>query len=506
MASAPTPKVSVIIPTHNMALFAGQAIESVLGQSLADFELIVVDDGSTDQTAEVVGRYSDPRLRYVYQENRGLPGARNTGIRASSGEILAFLDADDRFHPNKLATQVCFLDAQRDIGLCYNSSFIVDADQQILSLRRAPATAELAGIVSGYPFAPSDVVMRREWAERVGLYDESYVLNSEDLNFHIRLLLAGCRLGGVPEALAYRLVHRGRRFRNIAGKVKTYIRALNTAFDDPRCPAEVLDLRPKAYASHFVSWGFQAAVQGEADLARDLLRRGFSLDPTWLAQEGMALQHFLAHASVRDGSDPEASLRATCAVLPEDLSGCQRQFEAVLGRAYLLLALQHLLWGREVQGEVPMRKAKRHGAVLDQAFWRMLNDQIYSYYLEFGEQAVEVVLRRLLPSLAGLSSATPARHFAATCAFNQARHLYRTGQFHRATARVLQAIFQSPAYVVNRGALGLLFRSLWSIPRRREDSSTRATRPPADPDREWALRGAKSAPATGQDTFNGGNS
>ena len=95
--------VSIIIPAYNQAHYLGAAIASALGQSYGDVEVIVVDDGSTDNTREVVEQIGDPRLRYVYQENQGLSAARNTGIRHARGAYLSYLDSDDLFLPEKVA-------------------------------------------------------------------------------------------------------------------------------------------------------------------------------------------------------------------------------------------------------------------------------------------------------------------------------------------------------------------------------------------------------------------
>src|SRR5919112_6190031 len=101
------PLVTVVIPCYNQAHFLGEAIESVLSQSYRNFEIIVVDDGSTDETSEVASRYEEVRL--IRQENRGLSGARNTGIRDSQGEFLVFLDADDKLLPGALEAGLrCF--------------------------------------------------------------------------------------------------------------------------------------------------------------------------------------------------------------------------------------------------------------------------------------------------------------------------------------------------------------------------------------------------------------
>ena len=98
-------KVSVIIPTYNRAEYVTHAIDSVLAQTYTDYEIIVVDDGSADNTKDVLLPYMD-RIRYIYQENAGLSAARNTGIKAAKGDWIAFLDSDDEWLPGKLAVQM----------------------------------------------------------------------------------------------------------------------------------------------------------------------------------------------------------------------------------------------------------------------------------------------------------------------------------------------------------------------------------------------------------------
>ena len=122
-----TPKVSVIIPTYNRAHLVGRAIRSVLNQTYQDFEIIVVDDGSTDNTEEVVKSFNDPRIRYIrHEKNRGGSAARNTGIRAARSEYIAFLDSDDEWLPEKLEKQVLiFSDDQ--IGLVYTGRRVIDS-------------------------------------------------------------------------------------------------------------------------------------------------------------------------------------------------------------------------------------------------------------------------------------------------------------------------------------------------------------------------------------------
>src|SRR5215471_7855638 len=122
------PKVSVIIPTHNRAEFLRSAITSVLNQTYQDFEIIVVDDASTDKTPEVVASFHDGKIKYIrHDANKGDAGSRNTGIRNSSGDFLAFLDDDDEWLPEKLQMQVGLLRNSRvKVGGVYTGSLRID--------------------------------------------------------------------------------------------------------------------------------------------------------------------------------------------------------------------------------------------------------------------------------------------------------------------------------------------------------------------------------------------
>jgi len=126
------PKISVIIPTYNRAMLLRSAINSVLSQTYDDYEIIVIDDGSTDDTAEVVKEFPADKLRYVFQENNGRSAARNNGIKIARGEYIAFLDSDDLFLPTKLELQAQFLDNNPDYGLVYSFAKTVDESGKLL--------------------------------------------------------------------------------------------------------------------------------------------------------------------------------------------------------------------------------------------------------------------------------------------------------------------------------------------------------------------------------------
>ena len=115
------PFFSVVVPVYNVRQWVGRAIESILAQTFEDFELILIDDGSTDDSAEVMAQYTDPRVKLIQQENRGQGGARNRGIEASTGEWIAFLDPDDQWLPEFLEDYYRVIADHQEIDFCYSS-------------------------------------------------------------------------------------------------------------------------------------------------------------------------------------------------------------------------------------------------------------------------------------------------------------------------------------------------------------------------------------------------
>jgi len=187
-----SPKVSVIMPTYNGASFVCKSINSILRQSFKDFELIIVNDGSTDSTRSIIKKYRDKRVIYLENsKNSGTPAARNKGIRYARGEYIAFCDHDDIFYPNHLKIQSNFLDSHPKVGLVYADSLIrfcgnggksntllhsKDFDKQLL---------EIANFIN-----PSEAMCRSECFVKAGLFDENPIIqkhSGEDWDLWLRI-------------------------------------------------------------------------------------------------------------------------------------------------------------------------------------------------------------------------------------------------------------------------------------------------------------------------------
>lgn len=207
------PLVSVVIPAYNTEIYIGQAIASALQQTLHDIEVIVVDDGSTDGTASVVSAFADPRVRYIYQDNQERSVARNHGLALASGRYVAFLDADDWWHPTKLEKQVVLLERYPLLGLvtCWLQPF--DASTQELPIIKGFLDSVEANgacvyerlLFGGLPGPGSTVVVRRSIGSELGGF-RTHLRYGEDWEFALRVA-ARHQVGFVPEPLAHYRVY-----------------------------------------------------------------------------------------------------------------------------------------------------------------------------------------------------------------------------------------------------------------------------------------------------------
>lgn len=139
-------QVSVIVPTYNRAHLIGDSIKSVLAQTYSDFELVIVDDGSKDNTAEVIAAFSDPRIRYIYQPNRGRSNARNHALSLATGKYITFLDSDDLYCPDKIKLQVDYLDSHPGVGMVYTSAHCINEEGEMLAHKYI---ASVSGLIYG---------------------------------------------------------------------------------------------------------------------------------------------------------------------------------------------------------------------------------------------------------------------------------------------------------------------------------------------------------------------
>ncbi|HEY1851598.1 MAG TPA: glycosyltransferase [Candidatus Binataceae bacterium] len=279
-------RVTAIVPVYNGAATIAEAIDSALAQSYRDLEVIVVNDGSTDATAEVLRRY-DGRIRVIDRKNGGIAAARNTGVAATQSEYLAFLDCDDIWAPAMVERTVAALDDNRDCVLAYTNCAVIDSDGHDLrsalvgaGVDHAPTLDEMLSRL--WPIMPSAVIMRRSTFDACGGFSEEFrSYGFEDVIFWLRV-----REQGAFHYLSECLVKW--RFSLFPSPLKTRWRKPEACITFDRILRErygissdrLLAARARANRSILGYIGLRALRDGNRASAREAFRRALQMKPT----------------------------------------------------------------------------------------------------------------------------------------------------------------------------------------------------------------------------------
>ena len=313
------PKVSVIIPTYNCAAYIVHTIKSVLEQTYQDLEIIVIDDGSTDNTRAVLEPYKN-RIIYRDQENQGESAARNKGIGIAEGEYIAFLDADDWWMPTKLERQVAEMDASPEAILAYCLSSIVDDNEQPIQFRGSFNIGQgESGLFSAFErlvlsncIASIDtVIVRTEILRQTTMFDPTIQL-SEDWDLWIQLSLKGLFLF-IPETLAiYRLRKPNRRLQIeaadefVISNEKILSKAFSSVSSNQR---NLLALRTKAYEALYMRTALYNYELKNYEKGAANIQKAFSVAPE-IYQNMYPLAKYIADNGVRIVGENKMNLTA----------------------------------------------------------------------------------------------------------------------------------------------------------------------------------------------------
>lgn len=196
------PKLSVVMSVYNGERYVEDAVNSILNQTFCDFEFIIINDGSTDRTAQILAEFDDPRIKVINQPNRGLTASLNRGIRLAKGKYIARMDADDFSEPQRLERQIEIIDQNPDIALVTCWYKVSDEKGDVLACQRLPTESEQLAelLVHDNPMCHGSVLIRKEAIEAVGLYSES-LRYAQDYELWLRMLRRNHKLCVVPEFL-----------------------------------------------------------------------------------------------------------------------------------------------------------------------------------------------------------------------------------------------------------------------------------------------------------------
>jgi glycosyltransferase involved in cell wall biosynthesis len=330
--------VSVIIPTYNRREYVQEAINSVLSQTYTNYEIIVVDDGSTDGTAAALARYGN-RIRFLAQPNSGVAAARNSGIQASKGTLIAFLDADDLFTSIHLATLTAILDrsgAEAPDWVGGTWRYIDAAGTPLTSVAGQSEHPDLTtrGLLFSWPVQPSGVLVRRQWLEKVGGFDQT-LSRAEECDLWLRLAHAGCKMQWTTEVVCAVRLHAGQKSRHVLMHRASVLAFLESFFSRPDVGREIRSIRSEVMAYHLFNYACREYFSGLIAEAREDLLAAGRLDPRWFdARSGRVLGTVVGHAlSYRSDMEPVSAVHIFFQNLPSEASALKGLESSAVARA-----------------------------------------------------------------------------------------------------------------------------------------------------------------------------
>ncbi|SDD33236.1 glycosyltransferase family 2 protein [Natrinema hispanicum] len=279
--SSTSPLVSVVIPTYNRSEVIGNAISSGLNQTFDDLEILVVDDGSTDQTKKVVSTFTDERVRYIpLAENQGANAARNTGVRQANGDLIAFLDADDEWQSDKIEKQVTrFDEVGADVGLVYTGITRKEIDGPIKdsSVHEFEGDVTRQLLLGNFIGTFSTIMVRKSVFDDVGYLNEP-LPSWQDWEFYLRLSTE-YNVAAVPEALTVRRSGAAEQISsNFQTKQQVSYQKLRPMFQELTENEGVLFQR-RSFAALDRALGDAALVNGQTTQARQIFLRAIKQYP-----------------------------------------------------------------------------------------------------------------------------------------------------------------------------------------------------------------------------------
>jgi len=332
--------VSVIIPAYNQGYYLGKAIKSVLEQSHTHFEIIVVDDGSTDNTAQIAGSFNDARIQSLSQENRGLSAARNAGLRLAQGEFISYLDSDDLFLPYKLSLLVRALQENQQWGMVAGQAILIDEnDAPTGKVYVSPIAEPVEQLLLGNPLHVGSVLVRRVWQDNAGKFDES-LRSYEDWDMWLRLARLGCKFGWVDAPVSLYRFHSAQMTRIGSQMTRATFAVLDKVYRDPDLPQSWQALKDQAYSNANLRAMAQAYLAEDFAQGKAYLSQAIRLNPKLVDRQAVELTNRLsALADSPKTNNPVNFLASIYANLPDELDSLRQRAPEELSKKSLSVAM-----------------------------------------------------------------------------------------------------------------------------------------------------------------------
>jgi glycosyltransferase involved in cell wall biosynthesis len=373
------PRVSIITPAYNQGDYLAGAMRSVQQQTFGDFEHIIVNDGSTDHTHEVANSFVDARIRYIRQENKGLSGARNTGIQLARGTYVLFLDADDWLLPDALACQLMHHTTHPGAGLSVGGWRFADGQERYISDDiLPPPEVTAATLLLGNPLHVPAILLERCWLDKAGLFDQN-LRACEDWDMWLRLVRIGCTITTFAHVICAYRTHEGQMTRE-PGRMRTaMLTVLDKVYSATELPPTWQALKDKAYAAAYLKAAGRAYHTNSLAGAQQDLAAAVRLDPSLLEREAETLRNHLAGWALAPGNkDARLYLERAYSNLPDTLAAVRKYKRREVAKILIHQAVRFFEHGEPTATTSLTLSAIRYqpGLLLDRRTMRMLGRSI----------------------------------------------------------------------------------------------------------------------------------
>lgn len=467
------PLVSVIIPTRNRAMYLPTALRSVFDQTFPNIEIVVVDDGSTDETAQILTEMNG-RVRAIRLDGVGVSAARNRGIQEAQGDYIQFLDDDDTLDPQKIELQVRLLDRHTGVDVAYCGWTYVDEHGHPLHAIAAPESVETEDLVASNPFIVHALLIRRTCFDHVGDFDESLTA-AEDWDMWVRIALAGHRFAGIPRPLCrYRMHGLNTLLVNAEAHDRDAARALDHLFNRPDLPEHYRARRADAELGirAWVSWLYYAAGNWEA--AQRTLKEAIDIQPGSSLKDPRWLENILWRSSYYPWiPDPLSYIDGVLSHLPDCANRVGVNRDEVLARVLIGVAAKHYATGHTVEGRACLCRAialNTRVTTKPELFAEMLcfmADRLpQDSQRGWVRQILSDIPDDVVDSRRARGAALGVTHLVT------AFQLYHAGHHSNALSGMMRAIRYRPRLLANRGVISVCLKSLAAPLRRMSGSMT----------------------------------
>jgi hypothetical protein len=307
-------------------------------------------------------------------------------------------------------------------------------------------------------------VVRREWAFQEDIWDAHINLNGREIVVCGRLFMAGCKFARVDRVLHYRGYHAGRKFKRLEKNCEEEIACQDIILSDPRCPPEVLNLRPMANTVIKLMWVNDAFNQNETELGQKLLREALEINPyLHLGNPSLFLSFLMGYCVDDESQDYEEMLEKLFSQIPREIPNPLASYFWALPRGLFVRGVRALLWDRPEDARRYFSQADRFKFKVDNEFVQQVTHELIGYELCYGEKAVSEFLAKLVAEFKKMGNRQGANWIKSSYLVNKANRGYQEGKNRAVAGTILNAIASRPGYILDRGIISTLIKSIAGV-------------------------------------------